>query len=78
MVGWYIGQGGHGRQGNRANARSEVGFRRRSNRQYGKQDRAYMGLDERRSGLAFGSTARRRCAADSVFVVFWTRAIFNK
>ena len=47
----------------RAYARSVVGFRRRSNHQYGKQDRAYMRLDKRRSGLAFGSPASRRCAA---------------
>ena len=51
------------RQGIRAYARSEVGFRRRLNRQYGKQDRAYMRLDRKRSGLAFGSPASRRCAA---------------
>ena len=62
-----MGQGGQGRQGNRAYARSEFGFRRRPNHQYGKQDRAhdraYMRLDKRRSGLAFGSPAIRRCAA---------------
>ena len=62
-----MGQGGQGQHGNRAYVRSEVGFRRRSNQQYGKQeraqDRAYMRLDKRRSGLAFGSPASRRCAA---------------
>ena len=61
------GQGRQGRQGIRAYARSEVGFRRRSNHQYGKQDRgqdrAHMRLDKRRPGLAFGSPASRRCAA---------------
>ena len=55
---WYMGQGGQGRQGIRAYARSEIGFRRRSNHQYGKLDRghdqAYMRLDKRRPGLAFG------------------------
>ena len=67
---WHMGQGRQGRQGRqgiRAYARSEVGFRRRSNHQYGKQDRgqdrAYMRLDKRRPGLAFGSPASRRCAA---------------
>ena len=48
-----------------------VGFRLRSNHQYGKQnraqdraeDRAHMRLDKRRSVLAFGSPASRRCAA---------------
>ena len=64
---WYMGQGEQGRQGIRAYARSEVSFRRRSNHQYGKQDRgkdqAYMRLDMRRLNLAFGSPASRRCAA---------------
>ena len=63
QVDWYMGQGGHKRQGIRAYVRSEVWFRRRTNNQYGKQDRAYWRLDKRRSGLAFGSPAIRRCAA---------------
>ena len=67
---WYMGQGGQGgqgRQGIQAYARSEVCLWRRSNHQYGKQDRAqdraHMRLDKRRPGLAFGSPASRRCAA---------------
>ena len=58
-----MGQGGQGWQGIRAFARGIAGFRRRSNQQYGKQDRAYMQLDKRRTGLAFGSPASRRSAA---------------
>ena len=58
-----MGQGGQGLQGNRACTMSEVGFRRRSNHQYGKQKRAYMRLDKKRSGLAFGLPASRHCAA---------------
>ena len=54
-----MGQGGQGRQGNRAHTRSGVDFRRLSNRQYGNQDRAYMRLDMKRLGLAFGSPASR-------------------
>ena len=62
-----MGQEGQGRQGIRAYARSEVGFRRRPNRRYVKQeraqDRAHMRLDKKKPGLAFGSPASRRCAA---------------
>ena len=63
IVYWYMGQEGEGRQGNQAYARSEVRFRRRSNQQYDKQDRAYMRLDKRQPGFAFGSPASHRCAA---------------
>ena len=62
-----MGKGAQGRKGNRAKARSEVGFWRGSNHQYGEQDRAqdraYMGLDKRRSGLIIGPPASRSCAA---------------
>ena len=72
-----MGKGGQGRQGIRAYARSEVAFRRRSNRQYGKQDRAqnraHMRLDKRRPGLTSAhppAAAARRAGRFS--------AIFNK
>ena len=56
-------KGGQGWKGNRAKARSEVGFWRGSNHQYGKQDRAqdraYMRLDKSRSGLIIGPPASR-------------------
>ena len=65
-----MGHGGQGKQGNRAYARSKVGYRRRSSHQNGKQDRAYMRLDKRTPGPAFSSpaAAARRALA----------AIFNK
>ena len=62
----------HGTRRTRAARNSSIreersGFRRRSKHLYGKQDRAqdraHLRLDKRRPGLAFGSPAKRRCAA---------------
>ena len=47
----------------KSSTHEERSFRRRSNHRYGKQDRAYMRLDKKRSGLAFGLPTSSRFAA---------------